>query len=271
MTAITDAQTHAIDDLALAARILRLDELGYTFGADRAERPGFVLFTARPDADPSSNRAILGPLDETTADAALQEIVRHYAARGATPRVSLTPLSRPADWPQRLLRAGFVETDDQEVFLTLPTTVTISAVPAVAVARVATESEADTAVAVQLAGFGGPPDTHAAAQRYARAHVALSDQPNGLRYYLARLDGDPAGAATARFGPDLTGVYGVATHPAARRRGVATALLGRILADARAAGHDLLFLAALPNSYADGYYRRLGFLPRFTTRTFERP
>lgn len=221
----------ALPTTALAARILRLDEWSHAWGADRQEWPGFVLFTARPGADPASNRAIPSDVPAADADATLTAIVRHFETRGAKPRVLLTPLARPADWSGRLARA----------------------------------------VAVQHAGFGGPPEDLAKVQRRTHEHLARPDQPWLLRYYLALLDGEPAGGATARIGDDLTGIYGVATLPTARRRGVATALLARILADARAAGHDLVFLSAHPGSDAKAYYQRLGFVPRFETRSFERP
>ena len=257
--------------LALAARILRFDEWSHLWGADREERPGFVLFTARTDADPSANRAILGEVPAAATDATLAEIVRHFETRAATPRVLLTPLARPADWPERLIRAGFAETDEREVFLTLPAPAAIPVIPAVTVAPAATPADRDRVVAVQHAGFGGAPEHLAKTQCRTHEHLARRDQLWPLRYYLALLDGEPAGGATARLGEDLTGIYGVATLPNARRHGVATALLGRVLADARAAGHDLVFLAAQPGGYAEGYYRRLGFVPRFVTRTFERP
>lgn len=258
-------------DLALAARILHLDEWSHLWGADRDERPGFVLFTARPDADPANNRAILGDVPAAEADATLTALVRHFETRAATPRVLLTPLARPADWPERLIRAGFIETDEREVFLTLLDSAEIPVVPDVTVAPAATPADLDRVVAVQHTGFGGAPDDLAQTQRRTHEHLARRDQPWPLRSYLALLDGEPAGGATARFGKDLTGIYGVATLDHARRRGVATALLARILADARAAGHDLVFLSAQSGSYAEGYYQRLGFVPRFATRTFERP
>ena len=263
----------ANNDHALAARILRLDEASHTYAADRSEIPGAVLFTAPPGPGPSHNRAILGDVPTADADATLARIIHHFASRGAAPRVLVNPLARPPDWPDRLLRAGFVETDDREVFLTLPTAATIPTVPAVTVIPADTPDLLDQTVAVQMAGFGAPPEAVPDAQR--RAHEGVTNPAGGWphRSYLATLDDKPAGGATARFGPalDLTGVYGVATLPEARRRGVATALLARVLADAHAAGHELVFLAAQPGSYADSYYRRLGFVPRFEQRTFERP
>jgi hypothetical protein len=54
-------------------------------------------------------------------------------------------------------------------------------------------------------------------------------------------------------------VLGVATAPAARRRGLATALVGRLLASAAAADLDWVWLVA--DLTATDLYRRLGFAP----------
>ena len=72
------------------------------------------------------------------------------------------------------------------------------------------------------------------------------------RYYVACLDGRPAGAASARIDKGLAGIYGVATLPEARRRGVGTALVGHIVEEGRREGCDAAFLSAEPGSYAAG-------------------
>jgi ribosomal protein S18 acetylase RimI-like enzyme len=79
----------------------------------------------------------------------------------------------------------------------------------------------------------------------------------GLRPYLARHGGaDAAALATFAHGDDVN-VSFVATAPAARRRGLATALTAHALADARARGARTATLHGTP--MAEALYRRLGF------------
>ena len=88
-------------------RVLRADERFYGYFADRLEMPGAVLFIAeRPDA-PEFDLAFIGSVAEDKADATLSRIKRHFRAHGRTPRIRLTPLSLPGDWPEILRRAGF--------------------------------------------------------------------------------------------------------------------------------------------------------------------
>ena len=81
--------------------------------------------------------------------------------------------------------------------------------------------------------------------------------------YLARLDGVPAGCA-ALHGLDLTigEVKRVFVRQSARRRGVARALMERLLADAARLGYTKLRLGTLDEmAAAHALYRDLGFVP----------
>jgi GNAT superfamily N-acetyltransferase len=93
----------------------------------------------------------------------------------------------------------------------------------------------------------------------------------GLHVYLAELDGDAIGTASAMMFPNVT--YGC--HPTAiieavvvaysfRRQGVATFLLERILEDARLAGCNKVQLLSHKRHSSDGaqkLYTSIGFEP----------
>jgi ribosomal-protein-alanine N-acetyltransferase len=81
-----------------------------------------------------------------------------------------------------------------------------------------------------------------------------------------------ARSLTLRIGRQLVGyvclweigheihITNLAVHPSSRRRGVARALLGRVLDDARRSGVELLFLEVRPtNVEALGLYESFGF------------
>lgn len=90
-----------------------------------------------------------------------------------------------------------------------------------------------------------------------------------LTVYLAEIDGDPVGTATAMTMPNLTYdccpttfVEAVVVVHDRRRQGIATAIMGRVLGDARAAGCNKVQLLSHKRHVSDGAHRlytSLGF------------
>jgi GNAT superfamily N-acetyltransferase len=87
-----------------------------------------------------------------------------------------------------------------------------------------------------------------------------------LTIFLGRLDGRPAAAAMAFVEAGVVGVYGVATVPSARGRGLATALTGHAIAVA-----PRLPAVLQPSREAERLYERLGFAPFGDFATWARP
>jgi GNAT superfamily N-acetyltransferase len=88
------------------------------------------------------------------------------------------------------------------------------------------------------------------------------------RFVVAYLNGEPVG--TARLtDEELPVIVGVATLPAARRRGVATAITTTLAAKAvRERGACALYVAR--GSEAQNIYRKVGFEPLYQSRTWYR-
>jgi GNAT superfamily N-acetyltransferase len=86
---------------------------------------------------------------------------------------------------------------------------------------------------------------------------ALSRRPAGLHAYLVRVDGAPAACAGAIDREDDCGIFFVGTTPEAQGRGLATGLMVRALADARARGCRTSSLQATKAGYP--IYARLGY------------
>jgi GNAT superfamily N-acetyltransferase len=89
-------------------------------------------------------------------------------------------------------------------------------------------------------------------------------------FYLARHRGHPAGVTLLLETDRIAGIYAVATLPECRKRGVSTALLARAVADARERGCAAVSLQAVQGSYAEAFYRRLGFETAFESPVFAR-
>jgi GNAT superfamily N-acetyltransferase len=245
--------------------IIRADETNFAYFAERTEVPGAVLFCCERAADPEFDVALLYSVTPDTAEMTLQAIVGHFRERGRRPRIRLSPLSAPVDWPERLQRAGFVESSPSLAYFVVPETVRPIANPAVRVERAVSSEDAEHFAAVQVAGFALPSDRLGGERDLARRQMTASRH----RLYLASLAGRIVGAARSlRDVHGATGLSALATLPEARGHGVGTALLARMIDDARLAGSDTIFGTLVPGSYAAAMYVRLGFVTLFTTRTF---
>lgn len=102
-----------------------------------------------------------------------------------------------------------------------------------------------------------------------RASWDLMMNTPGATVYLGWIGGDAVGTATAVLIPSVASdgapsvlVEAVVTVPHRRRQGIATAIMGEILADARARGCNKVQLLSHKRHAMDGahdLYRRLGF------------
>lgn len=244
--------------------IVQADESNAAFFAQRSELPGVVLFCAER-ADAEFDMAWIYGVPPAHADATLQAIVCYFRDRGRRPRVRLNPLSTPANWPSRLRRAGFVETDERLTYFSVPEMAPLSTNPAVHVERVVSLEDGDRFSAIQIAGFDLAAERWEWERERVQRHLAASEHA----FYLASLDGRVVGAAkSTRVAGGPTGLAALATLPDARGRGVGTSLLSRMIDDARSAGSTVIFGTVCSGSYAAGMYDRLGFISLFATRTF---
>lgn len=89
--------------------------------------------------------------------------------------------------------------------------------------------------------------------------VARVFQP-GVVFFVARLDGEPAGCGGVAFAGGLAEVKRVYVRPSARSRGVARAILARLEAEVRARGMGRLVLETGDVLHAAiRFYERAGF------------
>ena len=199
------------------------------------------------------------------ADETIQTIADLYRQRGRIPRVRLSPVSTPADWPLLLQQAGFAQTDDRFAYFAVPEKVRLTASAAIRVTRAVSRADADSFSVVQVAGFEIPPQHRVWDRELARRHVGAGR----YAFYLAWLDGKAVGAARSVHLPDgVTVLAALATIPEARRHGVGTGLLARMIEDARRIGSSTICGTTIPESYAAGLYSRLGFVHLFEVQTF---
>ncbi len=105
------------------------------------------------------------------------------------------------------------------------------------------------------------------AGEHVRGAAEFGEDRMPYAYYLATLDGDPVGTSIMVPGGGVAGIYGQATVPRAKRRGVGTGLMRRAMLDARdrfglsecvlaSTDEGYPFYRALPTSLRRNRWRR---------------
>ncbi|MFN8474082.1 MAG: GNAT family N-acetyltransferase [Anaerolineae bacterium] len=251
-------------DHELWRRILAFDEVSHEYWAKREDWPGAVVFTNT--ADDPGNVAVLRASPPDAVDALIERLVRHYRCVDMAPRVRVTPLSEPPDWPSHLMRHGFVETGEREVFMHLVGDLRRPVNPAVSVYRAPDEIDLETFVATQSTGFGLDGNIERGVE------TAL----NNLKRYdydflVAKIGDTVVGAISMLYGDGIVGMWGLATLEPYRRQGIGTTLFHWVVDEGRRRGAEIIYLSTEPESYAHSIYLRLGFVNLFVVDTFELP
>ena len=120
----------------------------------------------------------------------------------------------------------------------------------VEIRRVLAPEDLHAAVAVNIGSFGMLPEV---AERFLGPRVLSIPR---TRLYIALLDGESVGCASTDLHEGAVGVFGVATLPRARRRGIGTAITAFALDDLRR-GADLAWLH--PTEMGRSMYEAMGF------------
>ncbi|MCI2420164.1 GNAT family N-acetyltransferase [Saccharopolyspora sp. K220] len=187
---------------------------------------------------------------EVVADpaAAVEQVEGFYAAWDIAPIVQVSPLDRHAELDAFLAERGY---------RAIAPTDTMFA----DCARVA--SAAPTA-AFQVRFESGPrPSWLVAAEAVGSTpEPSLDRVPQPVRFAIALHRGLPVGVGMFAVSADWCGVYGMATHPDWRRRGIASSILRAGAGWASEAGAARLFLQVEANNPgARRCYETLGFVP----------
>lgn len=185
------------------------------------------------------------------------------ALPGGTAAVRLVPWSGDG-WVDRLLAAGF---EPAEVLVHMEAAA--DEAPGEPLPPVDTDEDAVAFAEVQAAAFLGEDDPDVDWWREKLREMAVRNYTApDQSFYLLRVDGDPASVTLVFRSGDVFGIYAVATKPAYRGRGLASALLGQARRDA-AGGR--LTLQVVEGSAAERLYLKLGFRPVFRSPHFRRP
>lgn len=186
-----------------------------------------------------------------------------YAARGLPVLFRLTPFVQPPDLDAALAARGYeaYETTLVQV-VRLAQAPEAAALPDMEITSPPADVFTDAVAALQ----------HATPTQRDAYLVRLVDTPLPMRALLAQGASGTAGVGTVMLDDGLAGIFSMATAPALRGRGVATALLGRLLAWAWDHGATHAYLQVDANNHrALAVYRRFGFVTAYTYHYRARP
>jgi GNAT superfamily N-acetyltransferase len=220
-----------------------------------------VLWLGRID-NPSFNVAQRFRLEPDGVERAREEINEALRERGRTAGCTweVGSSATPPDLVERLFALGLVEYDDPFVAgMVLTEPPSDDPAPGVEVRRIETAAEARVAGEIAAVGFG-------------MSTPAPADiDPSGRRVrYLAYVDGEPVGQATAVFSDRGVTMHGGAVLPAARGRGAYRALVAARWEDAVARGTPVLVTQA--GALSRPILARVGFREVCTIRVlFDAP
>jgi GNAT superfamily N-acetyltransferase len=260
-------------DAALAERIERVEAqliAKASVGARRrrADGAGFVIPIAggvasfAEEGSPFNKVTGLG-FGGTPGPAALDEIERAFAARGAPVQIELANLADPAI-ATLMTGRGYRLVSFENVLGRALTGEAERVTPAGIEVRPSGDDELETWLeAVVDADLH--PDTQGVPshEEFPREVLVGAERDlvtvAGVVRYAAWRDGVIAGGASFHTAEGIAQFTGAATAPAHRRRGVQTALLSARLADAAAAGCDIAVVTTQPGSKSQQNVQRRGF------------
>jgi GNAT superfamily N-acetyltransferase len=214
-----------------------------------------------------ANQAIGLGMQTEVARADIDQLIEFYASRGVEPMLEVCPFADPS-LIRRLGEGGFVIREFENVLAIDLQTARLPAMPAgVAVVRLdATDAEqVKRCIAIKIAGFE-PSDESA----FVRMDQRVIAHPIN-RSYFAMVNGEHVAAGACDVQPPVSGLFGMATLPAFRRRGCQRALMLARLQDARDAGCRFATIGSSPLIATGRNAMRLGFQVAYTKVLMVKP
>jgi len=195
-----------------------------------------------------------GPVERSELD----RLEDFFMIRGAAAQVSICPLADPS--LLELSRRNYRVLEFDNVLVAEPAHVVAPpASPGVEVWRASPE-EFDLWAETSARGFFPDPDALAKARPAFRAFVGMP----AVTSFLARVDGQVAGAGAYGVRDGLAGFFATSVLPEFRGRGAHRELIRARLDSARAAGSDLCSVGASPGSDSQRNFERWGFRVAYT-------
>lgn len=186
--------------------------------------------------------------------------VKHYFREKQVNKIgwSLGRDCQPVNMASHLERQGFVLLNDENIGMALDVEamrVEEQEVAGLEIREIVDLEGLQVLRRLEIRGFGS---TDEMAQNYFEMYAGVGfGRGTVWRHFGGWQQGEAVASASLLFHAGVAGIYGVATVPEARRRGIARAMVLRAIHEARQEGYRIVILS--PTEMSEGIYRRLGF------------
>jgi GNAT superfamily N-acetyltransferase len=195
--------------------------------------------------------------DTSYIDARIYEMLAFFKTRRIDFDWTTGPSTRPMDLGPMLETHGFYYSDSttgmaidlQELneYVFVNTDLTITEIEDLETLKILRS--------IEISGFGA---SETVAQKYYESYASTGfGDGTPWHHFIGWLYGEPVAIASLLFHAGVAGIYGIATIPQSRRRGVAAAMTLHVLHEARRLCYRIAILSPTEMSYA--LYRRIGF------------
>jgi ribosomal protein S18 acetylase RimI-like enzyme len=257
--------------LALAQRVERTEidfcavgaGVGREGGAEAIAVGGGIGVCGIPGSP--MNKVLGLGLGVTVTEADLDALELFYDERECPIQIELCPLAS-VDLVEALQTRGYVlKGFENELACALPRTP--GPTNGLRVEVLSHSAEDDAFLQVTAEGFACPESSSPGALApdvvSSLREVMKQFMHPGIVRYLVRIEGEPAGAAASLVTDGVIGIFGTATRPQYRRRGVQSAIVAHAMATA-AGSADLAIATTEPGSVSQRTFERLGFQVLYT-------
>jgi len=206
---------------------------------------------------PANHIVGMGLYDPVTLDD-VERVEEFYRSRGVPCEMVVSPLADPSLRELLVPRSYRITEFNSVLIRPLERCVPVRAADGITVERVTPETEQVWAsvIARGFAEYGPVPEN---------LFAAFATLPDSLNF-LARVDGEPAGGGmgTVMREAGIAALFGTATLPEFRGRGVQTALINRRLWEASQQGCEYAVVSTMPGSGSQRNMERRGFRVAYT-------
>jgi ribosomal protein S18 acetylase RimI-like enzyme len=195
--------------------------------------------------------------DKAYIDAKINEMLAYFQVRHVAPGWSVGPSMRPANLATFLESHSFVyqsQTTGMAVDL-LAANENIPVNQQLTITEIEDLETLKILRSIEMKGFGA---SAGGAQVYYDTYANVGfGRGMPWHHYIGWLHGEPVAIASLLFHAGVAGIYGIATIPQARRRGVGAAMTLHTMREARKQGYRIAILS--PTEMSIAIYRRIGF------------
>jgi hypothetical protein len=222
---------------------------------------GWAAFTGRDSPITQAvGLGMAGPVEE----AEIERMEEFYRSRGAATNIETCPLADPSLFAALGRRGYRVVEFSNVLYREIEAGEKFAAIPEGIRLRTARDEERMLWAETVAQGFA---DEIPLTPELVSVLSAFADRP-GAELWMAEMFGKVAGGAAMAVGEGMAGLFGAATLPAFRRRGVQGAFFAVRLAAAAGRGASLAYTIGLPGSASHRNAERAGFRVAYTRVKF---